>query len=384
MVQYNELAVDKDWLGWNYVEEFEHIGSNTKSKGAEQFYYSDGLGVRIYEESSLDDWDREIPVFQAFLDSFVMPDSRSSAPHPTNPKVCEQINEDTWYSGTLFNTSVSQTASMQVQLIQIDCSLVGSMLLYETDLVGSGTFHGELDGQAIRFRLPASTNEANMLLTFTGNYDADSLSGVYVVESSGESGTWSLTPDKGRVFGVEPTPIPTPSATPTPTPPTVPTVTPSPTQVPIVIPPISDVGIITTCINGTFDGWSGGTVFELCNGQIWEQTDFGIHIAIKINPAVTIIESGGYGTMTIDSSGKSVQVQEVTNFMKSCIDGMFEGWSGDTIFELCNGQTWQQTSYNYKYSYKYGPLVLIYESVFGGIRMKVDGISETISVVRLQ
>ena len=88
--------------------------------------------------------------------------------------------------------------------------------------------------------------------------------------------------------------------------------------------------------------------------------------------------------MTIDSSGKSVQVQEVTNFMSTCIDGNFEGWDGDTVFELCNGQIWQQSSFDFKFSFKFRPSVLIYEDVFGGFRMKVEGIADTISVVRLQ
>jgi hypothetical protein len=41
--------------------------------------------------------------------------------------------------------------------------------------------------------------------------------------------------------------------------------------------------------------------------------------------------------------------------IESRIDGEFEGWEGDTIFKLENGQIWQQSSYAYTYHYSYRP-----------------------------
>lgn len=69
--------------------------------------------------------------------------------------------------------------------------------------------------------------------------------------------------------------------------------------------------------------------------------------------------------------------------IESRIDGAFEGWDGDTIFKLVNGQIWQQSSYNYHYHYAYSPKVIIYKS---GIRhkMHVDGTRQDIEVVRLK
>jgi hypothetical protein len=69
--------------------------------------------------------------------------------------------------------------------------------------------------------------------------------------------------------------------------------------------------------------------------------------------------------------------------IESKIDGDFEGWEGDTIFKLQNGQIWQQDSYAYKYSYKYSPKVLIYKSG-SGYKMKVDGIDTEIYVKQLK
>ena len=48
--------------------------------------------------------------------------------------------------------------------------------------------------------------------------------------------------------------------------------------------------------------------------------------------------------------------------IESQIDGEFEGWEGDTMFKLVNGQIWQQSSYAYTYSYAYMPDVMIYPS----------------------
>lgn len=69
--------------------------------------------------------------------------------------------------------------------------------------------------------------------------------------------------------------------------------------------------------------------------------------------------------------------------IESQIDGTFEGWSGETVFKLMNGQIWQQSSYAYTYHYAYRPEVLIY-SGGGGCKMKIEGISDSISVKRLK
>jgi hypothetical protein len=69
--------------------------------------------------------------------------------------------------------------------------------------------------------------------------------------------------------------------------------------------------------------------------------------------------------------------------IETCIEGEFEGWEGETIFKLCNGQIWQQSEYDYTYEYAYRPDVLIYKSA-SGYRMKVEDVAETIGVRRLK
>jgi hypothetical protein len=82
----------------------------------------------------------------------------------------------------------------------------------------------------------------------------------------------------------------------------------------------------------------------------------------------------------IPSLRKSVPAGEVT---ESQIDSEFEGWEGETIVKLINGQIWQQTEYYYIYHYAYMPEVLVYRSSFG-YKMKVDGVDRAVGVTRLR
>lgn len=71
------------------------------------------------------------------------------------------------------------------------------------------------------------------------------------------------------------------------------------------------------------------------------------------------------------------------DLIESRIEGEFEGWEGDTIFKLDNGQIWQQVTYGYTYTYKFRPKVWIIKT-HGAYKMKVEGMSSTIFVKRLR
>lgn len=79
----------------------------------------------------------------------------------------------------------------------------------------------------------------------------------------------------------------------------------------------------------------------------------------------------------------SPTVMNSSRVIESRIAGEFTGWSGETIFELANGQIWKQSSYAYKYRYAYRPKVLIYRSG-SAYKMHVDGVQQSINVVRLK
>lgn len=69
--------------------------------------------------------------------------------------------------------------------------------------------------------------------------------------------------------------------------------------------------------------------------------------------------------------------------IQSTIDGTFEGWDGDTLFPLTNGQIWQQAEYNYHYHYAYRPKVTIHK-ISSGWKMKVEGVDKEIKVKRIK
>ena len=70
------------------------------------------------------------------------------------------------------------------------------------------------------------------------------------------------------------------------------------------------------------------------------------------------------------------------DLIESRIEGEFEGWDGETIFKLANGQIWQQVSFAFTYHYAFRPKVTIIKT-HGAYKMLVDGVSGTIFVKRL-
>lgn len=68
--------------------------------------------------------------------------------------------------------------------------------------------------------------------------------------------------------------------------------------------------------------------------------------------------------------------------IETCIAGSFEGLHNDAVFNLCNGQVWQQKWYYTWYYYWFRPAVTICQ-VDGGYKMWVEGIDEPVYVVRL-
>lgn len=92
----------------------------------------------------------------------------------------------------------------------------------------------------------------------------------------------------------------------------------------------------------------------------------------------------GKSSTPTQNNTQPVIIPDVTpSVIESKIDGTFEGWTGDTIFKLSNGQIWQQASYAYTYHYAYSPKVTIYKdgSVY---KMMVDGVDSKISVTRIK
>jgi hypothetical protein len=68
--------------------------------------------------------------------------------------------------------------------------------------------------------------------------------------------------------------------------------------------------------------------------------------------------------------------------IRSRVDGDFNGWEGDTVVKLENGQVWQQSEYWYHYHYAYMPDVTITNE--GGYKMSVAGVPKAVRVEQLK
>jgi len=71
--------------------------------------------------------------------------------------------------------------------------------------------------------------------------------------------------------------------------------------------------------------------------------------------------------------------------VESHIDGDFNGWEGETIYKLDNGEIWQQSTYHYHYGYAYRPEVVIFKSTSGTCHIRVmDDDDEGVDVTRIK
>src|SRR5206468_458641 len=86
---------------------------------------------------------------------------------------------------------------------------------------------------------------------------------------------------------------------------------------------------------------------------------------------------------SVKSSKGPSRATPTPSVIETQIDDEFEGWDGETIFKLSNGQAWQQAAYAYTYHYAYRPKVLIYLSG-STYRMKVEGVDSSVTVKRLK
>ena len=134
-------------------------------------------------------------------------------------------------------------------------------------------------------------------------------------------------------------------------------------------------------------------VFKLADGSLWKVANSYSYM-YAYYPQVVICPSSG----KLMVNGKNLTVQQLSGnkskqrqaskgddsgVIESNIDGTFNGWDGETIFKLRNGQIWQQSSYAYTYHYAYSPQVTIYKSG-GSYQMRVDDVDSSISVTRLK
>lgn len=95
---------------------------------------------------------------------------------------------------------------------------------------------------------------------------------------------------------------------------------------------------------------------------------------VDVGPEVAVVHTSG--SRALPSSPAAA-----THHIESRIKGDFEGWTGKTLFQLQNGEIWQQTDGRVRRATGYSPRVTLTRRGFD-YEMQVDGESGTIMVRR--
>ncbi|MGI4873018.1 MAG: hypothetical protein ACRYFX_17795 [Janthinobacterium lividum] len=126
-------------------------------------------------------------------------------------------------------------------------------------------------------------------------------------------------------------------------------------------------------IEDEFEGFDDEMVFELTDGTVYYQSVYKYNYFYSYRPTVKIYSNGYSKIIVPDGMNDYAEIEETTA-VRSKIVNDFSGWSGDTIFELQNGQIWKQDKYQYKYLYAHRPdatIVKVGNNFFMNVKGKI-------------
>ena len=76
-------------------------------------------------------------------------------------------------------------------------------------------------------------------------------------------------------------------------------------------PTAEDASVVETFIAGNFEGWKGSTAWAMDNGQIWRQSQLGVHSYSATHPKVLIFRSDDKWLMKVAGDNDQIQVQRI-------------------------------------------------------------------------
>lgn len=133
--------------------------------------------------------------------------------------------------------------------------------------------------------------------------------------------------------------------------------------------------------------FSNGRYVLLEDSSVWEiesidTIDTGLWLMTEEIVILTTQHKGYlfYDLINTDSKDKVAANYLGVAVLRTQIEGDFEGWDGDTVFELANGNILKQLQYSYTYHYAYRPDAVVFEQN-GLLFLLVDGVDETIGVM---
>lgn len=138
--------------------------------------------------------------------------------------------------------------------------------------------------------------------------------------------------------------------------------------------------IMEAQIEDDFEGFDDEMLFQLTNGTFWLQDEYRYWYYYAYRPRVELVRDGGPIFLRVKGRVEKVRVRQIS-VIQSRIDGEFNGWHGDSVYTLQNGQVWQQDSYKYEYKYSYCPEVVVFDGE-AGTMMNVDGTSAHVRRIR--
>tara|TARA_Y100000593_G_scaffold95004_1_gene198083 strand:+ start:7246 stop:7632 length:387 start_codon:yes stop_codon:yes gene_type:complete len=69
--------------------------------------------------------------------------------------------------------------------------------------------------------------------------------------------------------------------------------------------------VMKSSISSDFEGFDQGNIYKLLNGQIWQQTEFHIHIHIAVFPQALIYKDGTQYKMKVEGIDHAVAVKRI-------------------------------------------------------------------------
>ena len=109
------------------------------------------------------------------------------------------------------------------------------------------------------------------------------------------------------------------------------------------------------------------------------------------SPAAVAEEPGSAAdepVATASDFGAEQLPPDIPDFIEATLVGNFDGWNGNTVFRLDNGQVWRQTK-NYIRPYKPrdpipSPRVTIEKGLFGTYNLRIEGVKRIVQVRRVE
>ena len=129
--------------------------------------------------------------------------------------------------------------------------------------------------------------------------------------------------------------------------------------------------VTRTAIDGMFYGFRNRAFLHLKNGEWWRQTSIETSASIRSNPEILIWNN----TIEMPDEGRSVTAEQLTVLGQSIVTNTFTGLRYANRYELANGESWIQISFENIPTALTGPDVMLWDES-GSTRLLARGAND--------